>query len=1343
MRVPGARSLWRQFLLAGGCVATCIVHDASAIHERGLHFLAQSGSTHQLTDNTAPPSLFALSNYARGRQIDDVGQAAGGSGVTDVDPESSAKPQHAYIGAGSCESNPCGEDADCTENSLGHACTCHLGFFWDGQLCISIREHHMCAPGQPVDLNVRNEYECECIPGYVVGTGTAPNGAAVETCVVETCPDGYYRDGDSCKLPTNDLCEPGRLGPQTNPNEYTCKCPATHFVETFVGDGNVNLQRCTPDPCYGQCSSGTCTRSTSEESGFTCECPEHYSVVTVGDKQVCQAGPCAENPCGDPEIGHTCRATSDTEYTCSCAPGYVFNGVTCAESSANPCYPGTVATTDGLGGYTCNCTAGYMAEDIEDSGDVTQQRCIEDVCYNKCDNGTCSRTPRLGSDSAYRCECHEGYDVKRNDQGEYCEAIGCSSNPCGPPEEGHQCSVSGDNGYACTCASKYFFNGTECEKATNALCSPGRLGTQANTNEYTCKCPATHFVETFVGDGNVNLQRCTPDPCYGQCSSGTCTRSTSEESGFTCECPEHYSVVTVGDKQVCKAVSCAQNPCGNPEMHTCTRFGDTDYMCFCAAGYYFDGFTCKVLTGDLCWPGELGTQETRNSYTCSCPDGYNRDKYLSDGGVTLERCLEDVCYNKCDNGNCIEVNGETRTYRCQCNEGYSPDQSGKNCVRDQCSTSPCGPSSLGHQCTNEEDGTYSCICANGYYLNGNTCEMAINLRCYPGVLGTQLRPNEYTCNCTPPYIAQDFEAAGGVTLQKCVRDPCSGQCAHGTCTQSSETSWGYTCNCDTHYTLEETEHGQYCRGDPCASSPCGNEDDGHQCTSPDESTYSCQCSQGFYFDGGKCQRVSEDLCEHGSLGTLTANQYTCNCDEGYVTQDFDVAENVTLQRCIADVCYRQCDHGECRVDDSRDGGYACTCSEGYSVASTPEGEFCQEDPCSLNPCGWPDRADSCENTAESSYACTCAAGYYYDGQTCQEATDDLCTPGWLGEQTHVNAYTCTCPSGTVVEDFEGAGQVALQKCVADTCLHDRCSPGSCTPNHSAPFGYECTCGPGLSLEMTQDGPMCAHDPCSLSPCGSPEANHICVNLVGEEYACTCASGYYLNGNSCAPLSDSLCAPGNVQQDDVNTYTCVCPDSHQLQEFTGPAGLPVQRCVADICGDQCDPGSCSHDKTKNGWYTCTCPPGFLSQPGAPVTGGEKCVPDECPLEDCGLENVKYCLRVNGAPQCFCNDGYYYNKFTAQCTLENPCDYDVCGASEAVENCNFLGGGKWTCECRPGFRVETSARDEQSCVRASFCDGDPCGPPDVNRCVSTLKGYSCRCGAGYTLVRKPQMTCEPVS
>ncbi|KEP60688.1 UNVERIFIED_CONTAM: EGF family domain-containing protein [Hammondia hammondi] len=894
-------------------------------------------------------------------------------------------------------------------------------------------------------------------------------------------------------------------------------------------------------------------------------------------------------------------------------------------------------------------------------------------------------------------------------------------------------------------------------------------------------------------------------------------------------------------------------------------------MCFCAAGYYFDGFTCKVPTRDLCWPGDLDTQETTNTYTCSCPDGYKRDKYLSDGGVTLERCLKDVCYNKCDNGNCIEVDGETRTYRCQCNEGYSPDKSGETCVRDACSTSPCGPSSLGHQCTNEEGGAYSCICANGYYLNGDTCEMAINIRCFPGVLGTQLRPNEYTCNCTPPYVAQNFEAAGGVILQKCVRDPCSDQCAHGTCTQSSETTWGYTCNCDPHYTLEVTEYGQYCRGDPCASSPCGNEDDGHQCTRTGESTYSCQCSEGFYFDGGKCQRVSEDLCEHGTLGTLTTNQYTCNCDEGYVVQDFDVAENVTLQRCVADVCNKQCDHGECRVDDSRDGGYACTCSEGYSVASTEEGEFCQEDPCtrdpcgtgaphqctredethysclcaegyyydgvtcevptnalcapgelgelsqntyscvcpvgysvehevrdsvvlehcgvgvcrdkcengsctpkpsapggyvckcdrgfivketaaghvceedpcSLNPCGWPDRADSCENTGGSSYTCTCAAGYYYDGQTCQEATDELCAPGWLGEQTHVNAYSCTCPSGTVAKDFEGAGQVTLQKCVEDTCLHDRCSPGSCTQNHSAPFGYECTCGLGLSLEMTQDGPMCAYDPCSLSPCGSPEANHICVNLVGEEYACTCASGYYLNGKSCAPLSDSLCTPGNVQQDEVNTYKCVCPDSHQLQEFTGPAGLPVQRCVADICGDQCNPGSCSHDKSKSGWYTCTCPPGFLSQAGAPVTSGEKCVPDECPREDCGLENVKYCLRVHGAPQCFCNDGYYYNKFTAQCTLENPCDYDVCGASEAVENCNFLGGGKWTCECRPGFRVETSARDEQSCVRASFCDGDPCGPPDVNRCVSTLKGYSCRCGAGYKLVRKPQMTCEPVS
>ncbi|CBZ53147.1 putative EGF-like domain-containing protein [Neospora caninum Liverpool] len=1473
MHVPRSPSLWRQFLLAGSCVALCVVQDSSAIRGRGQYSLLQpDGSPQRAEDSTSPP-LLALSHSPRGRGFNDSGQHAL---ATDVVPESALESQKIYTGIGSCSTNPCGEAAYCRDYPSGHGCTCHLGFFWDGQQCVSIRENNLCAPGEPVDVNVQNVYECTCSPGYEKGTSTLPNGADVETCVRVTCPEAYYLDGDTCKPATDDLCSPGELGEQQNRNEYTCTCPETHFVETFVGAGDVNLQRCTPDPCYQQCSPGTCTRSPSEASGYTCRCPENYSVATTDIGQVCKAGPCAGNPCGLPEEGHTCTATSDAGYTCSCAEGYIFNGTSCAQPAVNPCTPGTVVATGEVNGYTCRCPAGYVAEEVADSGEGAQQRCSAepavDVCNNKCEFGTCSPSPREGSDSPYHCECEAGYSVSTGPDGEYCEPTVCSSNPCGAAEAGHVCQKTGETTYACTCARGFFFNGKTCEQATNTLCSPGELGEQQNRNEYTCTCPETHFVETFVGAGDVNLQRCTPDPCYQQCSPGTCTRSPSEASGYTCRCPENYSVATTDIGQVCKAGPCAGNPCGLPEEgHSCVTDGDSNYMCFCAPGYYFDGTSCKMARDELCSPGELGPQAVTNKYTCSCPEGFNRDKFMSDGGVTLERCKEDVCYNKCGLGTCIHVDSDVPTYRCICPSGYTEADDGKACVKDPCSESPCGPSYEGHKCTNEGDG-YSCLCANGYFLNGNTCEMAINHRCWPGVVGPQVRPNEYTCKCPPSHMAEDFEASGGVTLQKCVPDPCSGQCGHGKCSRTASTSWGYTCECDEHYSREESEGGEFCKAGPCADSPCGNAEDGNQCTSTGESTYSCECGEGFYFDGASCQRATDDLCSPGTLGTVAANAYTCNCDEGYVAKDSTVAENVTLQSCVVDVCHNRCADGSCREDASRTGGYACDCFPGYSVATADDGEFCQpdpctlhpcgegaphqctrhddtlysclcaegyyydgatcalptdalcspgtlgdlglnayscvcppghkverrevtesvvlescavdvcfnqcgtgacaenpaepggftcdcppgftvkatedgqfceDDPCSLDPCGVSERAESCENTGGSSYACTCASGFFFDGTTCREATNDLCDPGELGPQTQVNEYTCICAVGTVAEDFESAGNVTLQRCVADACLHDRCGTGKCTRNSAAEFGYECECTPGFSVEATASGPSCVHDPCSLSPCGAVDAGHTCVNQGGEAYACTCAPGYYLNGTSCEPLSDSLCEAGTVQQEEDNTYTCECPETHQLQEYTGPAGLPVQRCVEDICRDQCLPGSCSYDSSKNAGYACICPPGYLVQVGAAVTGGERCLPDECPLDSCGdPEKVQLCLVVEGSPVCTCKDGYFYNKFTGKCTVENPCDYNVCGASEAVEKCNFLGGGKWSCECRRGFRLET-ANEEQSCVRASFCDGDPCGPTDVNRCVSTLKGYSCRCGAGYKLVRKPQMKCELAS
>ena len=88
---------------------------------------------------------------------------------------------------------------------------------------------------------------------------------------------------------------------------------------------------------------------------------------------------------------------------------------------------------------------------------------------------------------------------------------------------------------------------------------------------------------------------------------------------------------------------------------------------------------------------------------------------LGSYGHDIDECQ--TLSNLCENGQCINTFG---SYRCICNRGFKPDQSGTRCLDvDECKATP-RPCEF--KCDNSF-GSFVCSCSDGYTLsaNGRSC----------------------------------------------------------------------------------------------------------------------------------------------------------------------------------------------------------------------------------------------------------------------------------------------------------------------------------------------------------------------------------------------------------------------------------------------------------------------------------------------------------------------------------------------------------------------------------------------------------------------------------------------
>ncbi|CAJ0577158.1 unnamed protein product, partial [Mesorhabditis spiculigera] len=254
----------------------------------------------------------------------------------------------------------CDTNAQCVFDSHNRrfVCECVSGYMGDGLSCVQVagqghgghggrlaapklcREQSDCHQSAHCVQNDRNEYFCQCLPGF--------RGDGVTTCrIADKCTPA---DPNSCAQ--NAQCQY-----REDQGAYLCVC-----VEGFTGDGTSCVPHAQPVGCDRDpktCHHNAQCVYNHERREYGCLCKPG----THGDgRSRCDQ---IETPqCSGCSIHAQCVLTAGGASRCQCSNGYVGNGhvcqpmTTCLDDRAMcsehaECVPG-----EG-GHYICNCRYGF------------------------------------------------------------------------------------------------------------------------------------------------------------------------------------------------------------------------------------------------------------------------------------------------------------------------------------------------------------------------------------------------------------------------------------------------------------------------------------------------------------------------------------------------------------------------------------------------------------------------------------------------------------------------------------------------------------------------------------------------------------------------------------------------------------------------------------------------------------------------------------------------------------------------------------------------------------------------------------------------------------------------
>ncbi|KAF6041238.1 hypothetical protein EB796_000400 [Bugula neritina] len=501
--------------------------------------------------------------------------------------------------------------------------------------------------------------------------------------------------------------------------------------------------------------------------------------------------------------------------------------------------------------------------------------------------------------------------------------------------------------------------------------------------------------------------------------------------------------------------------------------------------------------------------------------------------------------NECETGdyecdvsptNHIECSNTDGSYECICQDGFSSVDD--VCVDvDECLEANLNECSEHARCNNTV-GSYECVCQDGYEGNGFECTEVI------GECEILMCDSEYTmcvrnstdheaCVCATGYRVG---ADGGCLPTSCnIGSPCPSN------TDCIPTESSFICECKVGFagTPPNCENVNECT----EGNPCGDEGTCRDTVG----SYSCDCKDGYGFDGTTCVDINECveenvICPDNQQCEDKEGSYECVCKAGYKKEENGCVNINECEEPSVHLCH---DNAEC-IDI--DGAYRCECREGYvgSGRSCADVDECLEGP---SPCP---RSAKCVNTA-GTYTCECLGGYKYnntrcidideceDGQSCDENAKCANTDG---------GYRCTCNEG-----FRGNGFHCELVCTPAECPNER---HTCHVEISArglPVP-ECRCKCQGEFCQTSE-PVCANNKQTynsfsefdVTRCENPELD-LELAYWGE----------------CQETCDSVsCASYEVCYDDEEGPTCRCPECTQdLASNYGPVCTVSGSTFASLC-----------------------------------------------------------------------------------------------------------------------------------------------------------------------------------
>uniref|UniRef100_A0A8C3CZ55 Fibrillin-1 n=1 Tax=Cairina moschata TaxID=8855 RepID=A0A8C3CZ55_CAIMO len=1140
--------------------------------------------------------------------------------------------------------------------------------------------------------------ECQAIPGVCQG-GNCINTVGSYEC---KCPAGHRQneatqkcdDIDECNIIPG-ICEGGECS--NTVGSYFCICPRG-YVTSMDGSRCIDQRAST---CFSSLVNGRCAQELPGR--FTkmqccCESGRCWAIGSVPEMCPVRGSGNGFLPGGNgngygpggagfipipgsngfsPSVGGAGVGTGGQSPT---GNGPIITGLTILNQTIdickhhpNLCLNGRCIPT--ISSYRCECNMGYKQDANGDCIDV------DECTSNPCSNGDCVNTP-----GSYYCKCHAGFQRTPTKQAcidiDECIQNGvlCKNGRCVNTDGSFQCICNA--GFELTTDGKNCVDHDEC--TTTNMCLNGMCINEDGSFKCICK---PGFVLAPNGRYCTDIDECQTS---GICMNGHCINT---EGSFRCECPPGLAVGV--DGRVCVDTHMRSTCYGGIKKGACVRpfpGAVTKSECCCANPDY--GF------GEPCHPCPAKNSAEFHGL-CSSGIGITVD------GRDINECALDP--DICSNGICENLRG---SYRCNCNSGYEPDPSGRNCVDiDECSVN-------GLLCDNglcrNTPGSYSCTCPKGYVFSTetDTCEDINECESSPCV-NAACRNNlgSFNCECSP---GSKLDSTGLICIDS----------LKGTCWLNIQDS-----RCEVNI------NGATLKSECCATlgaawgSPC------------ERCELDTACSRGFArVKGVTCEDVNEcdvfpGVCPNGRC-VNSKGSFHCECPEGLTLDGTGrVCLDIRMEQ-----CYLKWDEDECiqsvpgkfRMD-------ACCCAVGAAWGSDCEecpkpGTKEYESLCPRGP-GFSNRGDiltgrpfykdineckvfpgmcmngKCRNTI-GSFKCRCNSGFALDMEerNCTDIDECRISPDLCGSGTCVNtpgSFECECFDG-----YE-SGFMMMKNCMdIDECERNPllCRGGTCVNTEGS---FQCDCPVGHELSPSHEECIDINE-CSLSD--NLCRNGKCMNMIGT-YQCSCNSGYQATSDrqGCIDIDECMIMNGGCDTHCTNSegsYECSCSDGYAL--------MPDVRTCADI--DECEnnPDICDGGQCTNipGEYRCLCYDGFMASMDM-----KTCIDvNECDLNS-NICMFGECENTKGSFICHCQLGYSVKKGTTGCTDVDECEIGAHNCDMHASCVNVPGSFK--CSCREGW-----VGNGIKCIDLDECSNGTHQCSVNAQCVNTPGSYRCACAEGFT-------------